>query len=384
MGFSSFCVGSRRSGVEGARDFQARFNETFQTRLRVDPKDGILVVKTIAYSSSRLRLAHLRASSYTMSLMPGQPASAGMKQFVATFQTQGASIVRQDGREARAIPGDVFVLDACKPFQIETTVASLQSVFIPSDVLREAIPGVDSCTALALPTRSGAGRIARVTFEELFDPASEPDEDGLSRIASTLPHALAMAFAPHLSSLPSMGRDDHHRERIKDFVRRNLRDPRLSTSSIAKGVGLSLRRLHELFAAEPETLMRWTRTERLKRISDELVDPALVERPIANIAYDWGFRQPSHFSRSFRTEYGVSPRIVRARVRLAQPEHSRHRIARPWLSDRLPRNVGEGPARNGSGMSRLHECTAQQCDEARRSQYAFEGETGMRALQQRS
>jgi AraC family transcriptional regulator, positive regulator of tynA and feaB len=372
MGFSSFCVGSRRSGSEGARAFQARFNQTFGTRLRVDPKDGTLVVKTIAYSSGRLRLAHLRASSYTMSLMPGQPVPAGMKQFVATFQTQGTSTVRQDGREARAVPGDVFVLDACRPFQVETSVASLQSVFIPSDLLKEAFPGIDSCTAVVLPTRSGVGRIARVGFEELFDPASEADDEGLAGIASTLPHALAVAFGPHLKSRPLISRDDHHRERIKDFVKRNLRDPRLNTRFIAKEVGLSLRRLHELFVAEPETLMRWIRAERLKRISDELADPALAERPIANIAYDWGFRQPAHFSRSFRSEYGVSPRIVRAGIRLAQPQNSRQGMARPFSNDRPSRSAGGAFGGSSTGLFRLHECTVQQCNEATRPQHAME------------
>src|SRR5712664_3328186 len=127
MGFSSFCAGSRGPGGDKARDFQARFNETFETRLRVDPNDGILVAKTIAYSSSRLRLAHVRASSYTMSLMPGQPSSTGKRQFVVTLQTQGTSNVQQDGREAKAVPGDLFVVDACRPFHVATSVASLQS-----------------------------------------------------------------------------------------------------------------------------------------------------------------------------------------------------------------------------------------------------------------
>ena len=152
---------------------------------------------------------------------------------------------------------------------------------------------------LLSPTRNGAGRIARVVFEELFDRPPEADEEELSRIATTIPYMLSVAFRPHLKSWLS-SRDEQHRERIKEFVRRNLRDPRLNSSFIAKGVGLSLRRLHELFASEPETLMRWTRAERLKRISDELADPALVERPIANIAYDWGFRQPSHLQSIFQ------------------------------------------------------------------------------------
>jgi AraC-like DNA-binding protein len=367
MGFSSFCAGGRKSGDEGVRDFQSRFNETFETRLRVDPKDGILVAKTIAYSSSRLRLALVRMSSYTMSLMPGQPASTARKQFLVTLQTEGVSHVRQDGRDSRVLPGDLFVLDACKPFQVETSVASLQSVFIPSDILREALPGVDGGTAVVFPTRSGAGRIARVAFEELFDTASEVGEDGLSGIVSTLPLTLAAVFGPHLKSRPSASRDYQHRERVKEFVRRNLRDPRLNTNFIAKGVGLSLRRLHELFVAEPETLMRWTRTERLKRISDELADPAMAERPIANIAYDWGFRQPAHFSRSFRTEYGVSPRIIRERIRLTQPPSPHLEEAR----SRPPsQNANEVPICTKLNMSRFQECTTQRCIDEPKSRLA--------------
>lgn len=230
------------------------------------------------------------------------------------------STVRQDGREARVLAGGIFAIDACRPFEIETSAASLQSVYIPADVLRETFSGADSCTAIALSTRNGAGRIARVALEELFDPASEADEVELSHIASTIPYTLSVAFGPWAKGRVSASRDGHHRQRVKEFVRRNLRDPRLNTSFIAKGIGVSLRRLHELFLSEPETLMRWVRAERLKRIREELMDPALIERPIANIAYDWGFTQPAHFSRSFRTEYGVSPRIVRDKIRLA---HSR-------------------------------------------------------------
>jgi AraC family transcriptional activator of tynA and feaB len=329
MDFDWFCVGGKRPG--SARDFQARLNKIFETRFRVESNGDVLVAKAIAYSSTRLRLIHLRSSTFTMSLMSGQPAPNCKKQFIVTFQAQGTSIVRQDGREAKVVPGSVFVVDACRPFEVKASTGSLQTVHIPADVLRETFPGIDGCTAVALPTRSGAGRIARVVFEELFDPPPEADEEELSRIATTIPYMLSVAFRPHLKSRLS-SRDEQHRERIKEFVRRNLRDPRLNSSFIAKGVGLSLRRLHELFASEPETIMRWTRAERLKRISDELADPALVERPIANIAYDWGFRQPSHFSRAFRIEYGVSPRIVRDKVRSAR-ETSGSRIGASWLDN---------------------------------------------------
>jgi AraC family transcriptional activator of tynA and feaB len=350
MGFDWFCVGGKRPG--SARDFQARFNETFETRFRVESNGDVLVAKAIAYSSTRLRLVHLRSSTFTMSLMSGQPAPTCKKQFIVTFQAQGTSIVRQDGREAKAVPGSLFVVDAARPFEVRASVGSLQTVCIPADVLREAFPGVDGCTAVALPTRNGAGRIARVVFEELFDPPSEADEEELSRIASTIPNMLSVAFRPLLKGRLS-SRDDQYRERIKEFVRRNLRDPRLNSSFIAKGVGVSLRRLHELFASEPDTLMRWTRAERLKRISAELADPALAERPIANIAYDWGFRQPAHFSRSFRIEYGVSPRIVRDKIRSGR-ETSGPPIGASWLDDPPAQDVTETLACCNMVARRIH------------------------------
>jgi AraC family transcriptional activator of tynA and feaB len=322
MKVSSFCVGRATSASGGAREFQTKFNKTFETRFRLEPKGGALVAKVTAHSSGSLRLVHLRSSSQTMSLMPGLPASSGKWRFVLTLQAEGTSIVKQGGREARAVPGDLFVFDACKPFEVATTKVDLKSIYVDADLLREAFPTVYRCTAVTVATRHGTGRIARAAIEELFDPAFDADEESVGRIARMLPHALSATFGPHLKGRAPWSRDDCCREQIKAFVLRNLRDHRLDTCVIAKGVGLSVRHLHELFASEPHTLMRWIRTERLRRIKDELADPALVERPIATIAYDWGFGEPAHFSRTFRTAYGVSPRTFRESVKLAQSRSS--------------------------------------------------------------
>jgi AraC-like DNA-binding protein len=335
MEVSSFCVGRAKSASGGAREFQSRFNATFETRFRLEPKGGVLVAKVTAHSSGSLRLAHLRSSSQTMSLTPGLQASPSKGRFVLTLQVEGTSIVRQHGREARAVAGDLFVVDACKPFQLATTKVVLKSIYLDADVLREALPGVDRCTAVTVSTRQGTGRIARAAIEELFDPTCETDEESVARIAKMLPHALSVAFGPHLKRQALWSREDYHREQVKEFALRNLRDPCLATHVIAKRVGLSVRHLHELFVSEPETLMRWIRAERLRRIKDELADPALVERPIATIAYDWGFREAAHFSRTFRTAYGVSPRIFRDSVRLARPRFAMPR-SRPELIEEPP------------------------------------------------
>ena len=353
MEVSSFCVGRAKSASGGAREFQSRFNETFETRFRLAPKGSALIAKVTARSSGSLRLADLRSSSQTMSLMPGLPASGSKGRFVLTLQIEGMSIVRQRGTEARAVPGDLFVVDACKPFQVETTKVVLKSIYLDADVLREAFPGVDHCTAVTVSTRHGTGRIARAAIEELFDPACEIDEESVVRIAGMLPHALSVAFGPYLKSLAPRSRDDHHRGQSRNSLCATCVIPAWAPTSSRRGVGLSVRHLHELFVSEPDTLMRWIRAERLRRIKDELGDPALDERPIAIIAYDWGFREAAHFSRTFRTAYGISPRIFRGSIRLTRPR-SLHRgpwtampVSRPELSEEPPLDCGNFAAAAG-------------------------------------
>jgi len=58
-------------------------------------------------------------------------------------------------------------------------------------------------------------------------------------------------------------------------------------------------------------LMRWVRAERLARCRRELADASLRYRSIAHIAQAWGFGDMTHFGRSFREAYGVSPRAWR-------------------------------------------------------------------------
>jgi len=45
----------------------------------------------------------------------------------------------------------------------------------------------------------------------------------------------------------------------------------------------------------------------------ELCDPRSAERNITEIAFFWGFSDSSHFSRSFKQQFGVSPRTFRLR-----------------------------------------------------------------------
>ena len=47
-------------------------------------------------------------------------------------------------------------------------------------------------------------------------------------------------------------------------------------------------------------------------LKDAGLDIVLAERPVAAVAARWGFVDAAHFSRAFKTTYGVSPSEYRA------------------------------------------------------------------------
>jgi len=65
---------------------------------------------------------------------------------------------------------------------------------------------------------------------------------------------------------------------------------------------------------EDATVGRLIRNRRLDKCHQELQNPAFAEKPISQIAYSWGFNNPSHFSRIFKERFGKSPQAMREAV----------------------------------------------------------------------
>jgi AraC family transcriptional regulator, positive regulator of tynA and feaB len=304
----------RDEGSVSQDSFQKDLNRSLSIRFRIEPTGNEpFAFRMTTFVAKRLRCADIRFSSHKTSLLPGILQRGQESSFLLSVQPEGETLVRQSGREASVMPGDFFLIDTRQPFYIETTDVHTRSVYIPNSCLREALPEVDLCTAIAVASDSGGGRVVRAVVDELFNLAPDLDNDAADRFANLLPHVLGVAFAAHLRcpSSTSSRLEIIHRETIRKFARQNLHDSKMDPGTIAKGVGLSRRYVHELFEKEPETLMRWIWAERLMRVRRDLSNPMLRRTPIASIAYDWGFNNPAHFSRCFKAVFATSPRQFR-------------------------------------------------------------------------
>jgi AraC family transcriptional activator of tynA and feaB len=100
-------------------------------------------------------------------------------------------------------------------------------------------------------------------------------------------------------------------EALLDFCRRNLHDPALSPDFVAARFGISTRTLHLRFEKLEQTFGRWLLDARLDASCNALRDPRHTCN-ISEIAYSCGFNDLSHFNKTFRTRFGVSPGEWRA------------------------------------------------------------------------
>jgi AraC family transcriptional regulator, positive regulator of tynA and feaB len=262
------------------------------------------------YAGERLRLATFRHSPHV--LTGDCLARIHRGAALICHHLDGGARVEQHGRHSDIAPGDFCLIDLSRPFRLQIGTATVQTLYLPLAALRETMPRLDQLSAIGLHGHVSAVGYLRVLFQELFAHTAELTEGVADRVADAVPHMLAAAFESMaaVEASPSQLRQQY-KQQVRRFARDHLADPALCVEMIGAGVGLSSSYLFELFADEALTLMRWVRAERLARCRRELADPTLRHRSIAQVAQAWGFGDMTHFSRSFRESFGVSPRAYR-------------------------------------------------------------------------
>lgn len=215
-------------------------------------------------------------------------------------------------------PGDFSVLDDSVPSTLycpPNSSARAVTASMSRSLLVDKVPRLQDLTALHIDGQSGTGQLLSSIVIGL---ASNLDTGWLSRMSSA---RLSSAFIEVLSValLEAQGSDERPPESyaaglldaIYRFVEKNLSRPDLTPRLIAEAHHISVRYLHRLFEREDATLAEWVRNRRLESASRQLIDPAYRHTPVSKIGANWGFSNPSAFSRAFRSRFAMSPRCYR-------------------------------------------------------------------------
>jgi AraC-like DNA-binding protein len=228
---------------------------------------------------------------------------------------RGVARVAQDGREVVLGPGDYAIHETTRPFRWTFSADWDVGVF----TLPRGSVGLSEAESRLLTARrlDGQTGITGVVSRFLRDLAR--NAHGLSgtqseRVLADLTD-LVLTLLSDWAEDSKVVRTSVQRSlmvRIKDHIDRRLADPTLGPAEIAAAVNISIRYLHQLFAAEHRSAGQYIRGLRLERCRRDLLDPRLADQSVAAIAYRWGFGDLSGFNRAFRATFGATPREVRA------------------------------------------------------------------------
>lgn len=228
--------------------------------------------------------------------------------FFANMQLEGSCIVRQDGRETLMCPGDFYVVDTTRVYDLIFDDWRILCIRMPRHLLMPLLKAPRDATAVRLNDDGGLGTIAGSFMRSLLQCPEAIPPAAQQSLTNTLANLLAIALGA-TAETQERGKDTVRqglRDSISAYVASNIANPELGVGTVAGRFRISTRYLHKLFEDQGQSFSQMVLERRLERCARELVDPTQAPRAISEIAYKWGFNDLSNFCRVFRKRYGMS------------------------------------------------------------------------------
>lgn len=227
-------------------------------------------------------------------------------QLLVRFVKKGVvrQVLGEDRFELRE--GEVHLFNLEVPFDsLQPLPVSSRSVFVPHERL-----GYDPSRHPAhkvFRTSQPTGAVLASTLDTIVDQvtALSPPEAG----------RLGDGFAALVRSLALGERlDEEECERgkapwqrvVRDYIERHLHQPSFGVEQICRDLGTSRASAYRLFAPDGG-INNYVMERRLERAFCDLTSTAPARGRVARVAARWGFNDVSHFSRRFKSRFGVSP-----------------------------------------------------------------------------
>ncbi|OAS18843.1 helix-turn-helix domain-containing protein [Methylobacterium platani] len=267
--------------------FQARFEATKIGQLRLSR------ITQSALRSNTTSTAHRRHD---------KPDTVGV--FLMSY---GESASVQDDRESVQRSGDLLVLDWCPV--VRTTLTTSQSLFVevPRERLESSLGSPRRYTALTVGANLGSTKLASSFVQNLVRLGPQLAADSATRMASVAVDLIVASIAERLAQeVPRPLHGTVAVQRAEAYIEAHLGDRSLDPSTLAAAIGLSLRRLQELFAEHDRNISDYIWFRRLETAKKRLVDPGCAHLSIGAVAQGCGFADQAHFSRRFKALHGMT------------------------------------------------------------------------------
>jgi AraC-like DNA-binding protein len=236
------------------------------------------------------------------------------------FCRQGRYFSSQNENDIVLGRGQGLILDA-------TRVAVLQaldkdnsrwSIKVPRATLTAAVARADDLGGTRIAADNHAQRLLFHYIESVqrSDLGTESPLTELfnNHVFDLIAHALG-AHGEARKIAEQRGIRHARRQSIMREIERNFAAPGLRASVVAARLGVTPRYVHRLLEETGKTFSELILEQRLNRAMQLLTDSGRNHQRIAEIAYEAGFTDLSHFNRTFRRRFGENPSGARGAPR---------------------------------------------------------------------
>lgn len=236
-------------------------------------------------------------------------------EFLLSLKLSGTARLGQCGREVEQASGELALYDTGRQFSylLDSDIVLLK---IPRREIETRLPKADRYTALGFGMRSPVGRLAARLVKETLELDLHPIGSAAEHMGDCLLDAALAALQFELGEQVGSGSEAALLDSVKAYIRANLGDRTLDVSRLAHRHGVSERTLNRLFATTGTTPMRWVWSERLDASRSAIAAGRMTR--ITDVAYEFGFADPSHFCRAFKAAFGLRPLDIAKATRTAR------------------------------------------------------------------
>lgn len=185
---------------------------------------------------------------------------------------------------------------------------------VPRAAIAPLSPDLDAAVARRIPPDSAALKLLVGYLQNVRDANALTTPD-LQHVAVTHIYdllALAIGATRDATEIAySRGMRAARLGAAKAFIMHQIGRRDLSVGRVAAHLGVTPRYVHMLFETDGTTITQFIVEQRLARSHDMLLDPRMTVRTITSIAFAAGFNDLSHFNRTFRRRFGMTPSEVR-------------------------------------------------------------------------
>ncbi|HXH47473.1 MAG TPA: helix-turn-helix domain-containing protein [Bradyrhizobium sp.] len=296
----------------------AAWREAVATLFEVDElaagEPGPFRADLSSFAMGQVLIGLSRASSQRFRRTAETIARSGVDHIILQLYLKGGFDGVAGDRPVQVRAGDICLFDLAQTLETRATAFENVTLVVPRPMFGTHLLRVDDLHGLVLPGSSVIARLLAGHLAALFEfaPRMTPDEcqsvvEGtVSLLAACLRNELERVergFDHSVAASPSL-------VRIRRYIEAGLGSSDLSANSIATHFGLSRASLYRLFAPVGG-IAEYIRSRRLHRAFFDLANSDARSLRISEVARRWQLGTDSHFTRSFKAAYGITPRAAR-------------------------------------------------------------------------